>query len=434
MNEKTVSLCPVCLQRIPAERIMEGEDVYLAKECPSHGTFRTILWRGSPSMDAWMRPEENTKPKSPEVEPRLGCPYDCGLCTAHLQAACCVLIEVTGRCSLRCPLCFAGAGKSGDDITLQEFDDLLQYLHAQSPDLPFNLQLSGGEPAEHPGIVEFVLHARQAGFSHVQLNTNGLRLAGDPEFAAALKAAGLSSVFLQFDGTTDAIYTVLRGRPLMEEKCSAIKNCTSAGLPVVLTMALVPGINTNNIGPTLAYAFERMPTVRGIHFLPVGYMGRLIGEPKDPRRFTLPELIRALVVQSGYRMAVDDFLPITSGNSLCAFHGNFLVKTDGRITSVTEPSGACCPCKRDAITYARAYLARRWGPAYEQNGSDWDMFLKNTEERGFSITAMAFMDAWNFDVARVRKCRFQVATRDQRLIPFCAYYVTSKTGERLYGV
>ncbi|MCE5235621.1 MAG: radical SAM (seleno)protein TrsS [Clostridiaceae bacterium] len=434
MSEKTVSLCPVCLRRLPAKRAEESGNIYLIKECPEHGEFRTILWRGSPSMDAWMRPEENTPPKAPEAEPRLGCPYDCGLCTDHLQAACCVLIEVTGRCSLGCPLCFADAGGAGEDISIEEFDELLAYLKEQSPDSPFNLQLSGGEPAEHPEIAELVRRAKKAGFSHVQLNTNGLRLARDPGFAAALGEAGLSSVFLQFDGTADAVYTALRGRPLLKEKCAAIESCAAAGLPVVLTMALVPGVNTGDIGPTLQYAFDRMPTVRGIHFLPVGHMGRRVGAPSDALRFTLPELIRALAVQSGYRMAISDFLPITSGSCMCAFHGNFLVEPDGRIISVTEPGGACCPCKRDAIASARAYLARRWGSAYVENGDGWDMFLKNTEERGFSVTAMAFMDAWNFDVARLRKCRFQVAARDHRLIPFCAYYVTSETGERLYGV
>lgn len=435
MNEQTTSLCPVCLERIPAHYEYEKNDVYLVKTCPAHGVFRTVVWRGKPGMEEWMQPEENTLPAAPEVAPRLGCPYDCGLCTAHEQAACCVLIEVTRRCTLGCPLCFADAGGEADetDMTLAEFDALLAYLKEQSPDAPFNLQLSGGEPAEHPDLVTFVRHAREAGFSHVQLNTNGLRLAHDSAFAAQLNEAGLSSVFLQFDGTTDAIYLRLRGRALFACKRQAIERCKQAGMPVVLTMALVPGVNTDAIGDTLTFAFAQMPTVRGIHFLPVGHMGRRFGAPDDAMRFTLPELVRALVVQSGFRMAASDFLPITSGSCLCAFHGNFLVEPDGAITSVTEPAGACCPCKRDAIASARAYLARRWGSAHEKSGDEWDLFLQNTERRGFSITAMAFMDAWSFDVARVRKCRFQVATRTCRLIPFCAYHVTSCTGERLYA-
>ena len=435
MNENTVSLCPVCLRRLPARRVAEDGNVYLEKTCPDHGFFRTVLWRGRPGMEEWMRPEENAPPAAPGTSSRLGCPYDCGLCAAHEQAACCVLLEITKRCSLRCPLCFADAGAEDGrgDWTEREFSETLACLQRQSPDAPFNLQLSGGEPAEHPASTSFVKTARQAGFSHVQLNTNGLRLAEDPSFAKALAKAGLSSVFLQFDGTREEIYTALRGRPLLDEKRRAIERCEEAGLPVVLTMALVPGVNTADVGQTLSFAFARMPTVRGIHFLPVGHMGRNPGSGGDQDRFTLPELLRALSIQSGYRLSPGDFLPITSGSCLCAFHGNFLVEQGGTVTSVTEQSGACCPCKRDAIASARAYLARRWGGAYREKSDEWDLFVKGREEKGFSITAMAFMDAGSFDVERVKKCRFQVAARDGRLIPFCAYHVTSVTGERLYG-
>ncbi len=46
----THSLCPVCLQRVPAVREQEGEDVFLVKECADHGRFRTVIWRGAPAF------------------------------------------------------------------------------------------------------------------------------------------------------------------------------------------------------------------------------------------------------------------------------------------------------------------------------------------------------------------------------------------------
>ena len=144
-------------------------------------------------------------------------------------------------------------------------------------------------------------------------------------------------------------------------------------------------------------------------------------------------MLRSIAVQTEFAIAIEDFLPIVSGSCFCALHGNFLVEPSGAVTSITEPSGACCPCKRDAISAARTYLARRWGAVNTQGEDPWDMFLRTTEEKGFSITAMAFMDAGNFDIQRLQKCRLQVAARDKRLIPFCAYYVTSVHGERLYG-
>ena len=49
----TESVCPVCLQRIPATREVRGDDAFLAKECPRHGPFETVIWRGRPSLAEW---------------------------------------------------------------------------------------------------------------------------------------------------------------------------------------------------------------------------------------------------------------------------------------------------------------------------------------------------------------------------------------------
>ncbi len=431
MENETYSLCPVCLRRLPARYEADGRDVYLTRECPEHGPFRAAVWRGAPALSGWLREEQNKKPAEPDTEPRLGCPYDCGLCEQHAQEACCVLLEVTKRCGLGCPLCFASAGSGADDMPIGQFDEVLEFLKAKTPSSPFNLQLSGGEPAERDDLDALVSHVKRAGFPYVQINSNGLRLAAEPEMAIKLRAAGLDCVFLQFDGTDDGIYRKLRGRPLLAIKRAALDNCARAGLPVVLTMALVPGVNTENIGATLDFAMARMPNVRGIHFLPAAQMGRYFADA-GTAHFTLPELLRALEVQTKFRLSRADFLPTVSGSCRCALYGNFLIDPDGSITPITNPGGGCC-CSRDAVASARAYTARRWGAAYGGEADEWDFFIRRTEERGFSITAMLFMDAWNFDVSRVKKCRFQVATGDQRLIPFCSYYLTSASGERLYA-
>ena len=74
------------------------------------------------------------------------------------------------------------------------------------------IQLSGGEPTVREDLPEIIRLARSYGFGFVQINTNGLRLSEDPAYARQLREAGLSSVFLQFDGTRDEIYRKLRGR------------------------------------------------------------------------------------------------------------------------------------------------------------------------------------------------------------------------------
>jgi uncharacterized radical SAM superfamily Fe-S cluster-containing enzyme len=51
--DETESLCPVCLRRIKATRLLRDDEVFLVKECGDHGSFRTVIWRGEPSMAEW---------------------------------------------------------------------------------------------------------------------------------------------------------------------------------------------------------------------------------------------------------------------------------------------------------------------------------------------------------------------------------------------
>ena len=96
---QTESVCPICLQRIPAKRVQRGEDVYLEKLCSEHGPFSAVIWRGEPAYTQWVRPKTPSYPEHPFTEVRQGCPFDCGLCPEHRQHSCCVLLEVTQRCN-----------------------------------------------------------------------------------------------------------------------------------------------------------------------------------------------------------------------------------------------------------------------------------------------------------------------------------------------
>jgi uncharacterized radical SAM superfamily Fe-S cluster-containing enzyme len=163
---------------------------------------------------------------------------------------------------------------------------------------PSNLQLSGGEPTLRDDLPEIVEVARRIGYSFIQINTNGLRLASDKEYLRRLQAAGLSSVFLQFDGVDDEIYRSLRGRALLDQKLGAVKNCGETGLGVVLVPTLVRGVNTGSVGAIVRQALQLAPTVRGIHFQPVSYFGRFPEKRGEEGRLTLPELMRCLEEQT----------------------------------------------------------------------------------------------------------------------------------------
>ncbi len=479
----TESVCPHCLQRIPATRVARGDDVYLHKVCPDHGQFRTVIWRGQPAIESWVKPKAPSHPENPFTAIDRGCPFDCGLCPDHRQQSCCVLLEVTQRCDLRCPVCFADAGNRRDpDPGLDEIERW--YRRVLQAGGPFNIQLSGGEPTLRDDLPEIIRLGRSLGFTFFQVNTNGRRIAADPQYLARLRDAGLSTVFLQFDGLDDAVHVALRGRELDREKRAVIAACEQQQVGVVLVPTLVPGVNADQIGAIIDVALAHSPTVRGVHFQPISYFGRYPEPPSDADRITIPEIIRAVQEQTGGRIRVESFVPPGGENALCSFHANFVLMPDGELKPLTRhqphpvdpagstrppcqpASGSCCgpaplqiqhrpstdsdgriPAAAGAAQ-SREFVARRWSvpDTTDQAGGpslgEWDVFLDRLRTHTFCISGMAFQDAWNLDLDRLRDCYIHNLAADDlpgrsptdgpRLIPFCAYNLTDAAGTALY--
>ncbi|MCE5334403.1 MAG: radical SAM protein [Desulfobacteraceae bacterium] len=441
---ETESICPDCLTVIPARRVARGDRIYLRKTCPEHGTFESVIWRGPPAFSSWVRPKIPSHPAVPSTPVGKGCPHDCGLCAEHRQHTCTALVEVTLRCDGLCNFCFADTGRvtaaDPDPETLgKQFDRLL----ASSG--PCNVQLSGGEPTLRDDLPEIVRLAGSRGFPFIQVNTNGLRLAGDPSYVASLADAGLDSVFLQFDGMTDDVYRKLRGREMLREKIRAIDNCAAHGVGVILVATLVPGINTDQIGAMIEFAVREIPAVRGVHFQPVSYFGRYPRKPDDADRFTIPETITEIEKQTAGKIGGKHLKPPGCENSWCSFHGNFFLQADGELKPLTPERVETCGCApisaAEGAARSRRFVSRFWaapeenGPASARSGPSlgpWDEFLSRARTHSLSISGMAFQDAWTLDLERLKDCCIHVALADGRLIPFCAHYITDSSGRSLY--
>jgi uncharacterized radical SAM superfamily Fe-S cluster-containing enzyme len=381
------------------------------------------------------------------------------LCPDHRQHSCSVLLEVTAHCDVGCPVCFADAGSR------QEPDpDLMTiggwYRRLLDAGGPFNIQLSGGEPCLRDDLPEIIALGRALGFTVFQLNTNGLRLAQDPGYLRRLVDAGLYTVFLQFDGTREEIYAALRGRAMAAQKQAAIARCAEHGVGVVLVPTLVPGVNTDDIGAIIEFALRCAPSVRGVHFQPISYFGRYAKAPTDSDRITIPEVISAIAAQTRGAIRRESFRPPGCENTLCSFHGNFVIMPDGQLIPLTAHTEAqnCCgapgPAREGAVR-AREFVALHWAaPQAAVTKTDvavsavrnseasstrlqpslgaWDAFLDRAKTHSFCISGMAFQDAWTLDLERLRDCCIHVMSADGRLIPFCAYNLTDRSGRALY--
>jgi 7,8-dihydro-6-hydroxymethylpterin dimethyltransferase len=315
---ETASLCPYCFQRIPARRILDGDVVFLEKACPIHGTLeKTSIWNNHPApFHQWRRnpapaaedsrlPSEKPLP-APPLAPR--CPFQCGICSCHKQHTCSAILEVTSACNLHCPVCFSASGTAPvADPGLDAIERMFCTIRDASGNCP--IQFSGGEPSLRNDLPKIVALAHKTGFDHIQVNTNGIRLAQDSDFGSAMKDAGVTDFFLQFDGISDAVYQRLRGAPLLSSKLRAVERCAELKIAVVLVPTLVRNINDHQIGDIIRFAKKWIPAVKGVHFQPVAFLGRYPDSPCNEDRILIPDVLQAIEEQTGGELKAENFIP-----------------------------------------------------------------------------------------------------------------------------
>ncbi|MDI9471762.1 MAG: radical SAM protein [Tissierellia bacterium] len=460
---KTDSVCPVCLKRIEAERVV-GEDgyIHMRKSCPEHGNFYALIWEGD--LESYLAWADSPGEGAPPVNARKvekGCPYDCGLCRDHKRESCCVLLELTNRCNLQCPVCFATAGE-GDEKDLSLADIEAQYEMLLECGGPFNIQLSGGEPTLREDLAEIIAVGRDKGFSFFQLNTNGLRIAEEKGYAEFLRDAGVSCVFLQFDGLRDSTYEILRGKPLLEIKLEAIERCAKVGLGIVFVPTVAPGVNEDEVGAIIDFAMSKHPAVRGVHFQPISYFGRC--ELEGDTKITIPRMLKNIEDQSAGKLQAADFSGGGAESPYCSFHASYRKTADGSFKVLPKRQNqSCCDSSE-----TRSFVARQWRgsstversslltenseccspkpigltigfgkkrsccPTESYEMDPFDEFIEKAIRDTFTVSGMVFQDASDLDLERLRRCKISEADSNHGMVPFCAYNLTNILGETLY--
>lgn len=429
----TQSICPVCLKTIDANVIKENDNLYLQKICADHGNYKTIMWRGIPDYETWVRPKSPAYPKTPTTKANKGCPHDCGLCSEHRQHTCTVLIEVTSRCNLSCKFCFADSKGTEEDPKLDTIKMWYEKIIAAGG--PYNLQISGGEPTVRCDLPEIIAMASKFNFPFIQLNTNGIRLT-DFDYYKTLKDAGLSSIFLQFDGFSETEIVKIRGRELFEDKLKVIENSKRLGIGVILVCTVIPDINDNLLWDIIDFGMKHAPTVRGVHFQPVSYFGRIPKIPQDSDRITLPEVMYKITEQSSHKIKISDFGPSGCENTKCSFHANYILSNKELIPVTKKTSCGCEENGREGSRKTVKFVQKNWAGVssvkYTPKPKSFDELLQKINQGFFSISGMAFQDAWNLDIDRLKDCCIHVVNREGNLIPFCAYNITSSDNIKLY--
>ncbi len=485
LPKKTKSLCPECGKVLDAELFAKDGKVYMAKECPEHGKFSDVYWSDA---DYYLKAEKF-------AHDGIGLRNPCdktlkegddnavhividGNRIDMLSATALANIDLTNRCNMNCPICFANANQQGYvyEPSFEQVHDMLVTLRSEEPIKCTAVQFAGGEPTVYDRFVDVLADAKSLNFAQIQVATNGIKFAQDYEFLKASKLAGLNTIYLQFDTLRDETYMRSRGRKMLDVKMKVLENCrklNEEGLhspSIVLVPVIVTGMNDDEVGDIIKFAFDNADIIRGVNFQPVAFTGRVTQEEVSTGRFTLTDLIRCVDEQTGYATK-DDWYPVPVVAPISKFASAFL--GENKVTFTTHPhcgiatyifqdeKGNAVPFPRfvdierfsseldkiadkvDQAKFKKLYaikLIKLLNSCVDESKMPEGLTKKKFVEMissvmghkskealaSFSwkmmlIAGMHFQDSYNYDIERVRRCCIHYVTPDCRVIPFCAY-------------
>ena len=443
----TRSPCPRCRRLVDAKIIIRCNRVYLRKQCPEHGTIDDFICSDVAYYDRHEYAQPARLPRVFGTRPDKGCPYDCGLCTEHEQHTCIALVEITSSCNLKCPMCFAESGPGGQHIDFETYTKMVdRYVYLEgAADV---LQLSGGEPTIHPDLVAMVRYAYAKPIAAVMINTNGIRLARDPQLIEALAPMrDKLEIYLQFDGLENRSHVALRGEELLEIKLAALEALRRHGLRCTLVCTVEHNTNLHELGRIVEFGLER-PMVRGVSFQLATYCGRHLDPGVLEKRATMPDVVKGIVEQTRGLLTNEDFYPLPCAHPNChmmcyLYRGGTKPVPISRLIDIKKHmhlvanSVVYTPAR--ARTLVVKYLESAGGCGCGSGGcgpSDPtldDFVTKALEEKlngsdVFRITLTAFLDVHNFDTRRVMKCCIAHLLPSGHVVPFCAYNTLYRDG------
>ena len=430
----TTSLCPVCLKRIDAKIVFEDEKVFMQKKCREHGRFKVLI---ADDIAYYKNIRNYNKPSETPLKfntpTHYGCPYDCGLCTDHEQHSCLTVIEITDRCNLTCPTCYAGSSPTyGRHRTLDEVKAMLDTIVANEGE-PDVVQISGGEPTLHPQFFEILDYAKSLPIKHLMVNTNGVRISKERDFTARLKTYMPDfEIYLQFDSFEASVLKTLRGADLTSVRQRALEHLNELDLSTTLVVTLQKGLNDGEIGRIVDYALKQQ-CVRGVTFQPTQIAGRLENFSPEDGRITLTEVRRKILEQTDV-FESDDLIPVPCNPDALVM--GYALKLGGNVLPLTryinpadllDNSKNTIVYEQDEALHKKMFDVFSTGISPDRASEQMHQLLcclplvqapKLAYHNLFRIIIMEFMDAWNFDVRSVKKSCVHIVNKDNKIIPF----------------
>ena len=430
----TRSLCPECLHICDAKIVFQDEQVWMLKHCKTHGDSKVMI---ADDVEYYRQIRNYNKqsevPLKFNTKVHYGCPYDCGLCTDHEQHSCLSIVEVTDRCNLACPTCYASSAPNyGNHRTLEEIEKMFDVIVANEGEADV-VQISGGEPTVHPQFFEILDIAKTKPIKHLMVNTNGIRLAKDVAFVEKLASYMPDfEIYLQFDSFKADVLQKLRGEDLTEIRKKAIANLNQFNLSTTLVVTLQKGENDDEIGQILEYALQQK-CVRGVTFQPTQVAGRNDNYDDTQGRITLTE-VRRKIYEQYPTFTPQDLIPVPCNpDALCMAYALKMGDEVFPMTHLINPEDLLNNSKNTIVFESDEKLKNHMLNLFstgisvdcaEEEFGELMCCLPRVKsdnlhyENLFRIIIMNFMDAHDFDVRAVKKSCVHIVDKRGKLVPF----------------
>ena len=430
----TTSLCPQCLRRIDAKIVFEDGKVFMLKNCNEHGFSKVLI---ATDVEYYKRIRNYNKPSEMPLQfntkTHYGCPYDCGLCQDHEQHSCLTIVEITDRCNLSCPTCYARSSPHyGRHRTVEEVEKMIDIIVANEgkPDV---VQISGGEPTIHPDFFAILDMAKKKPIKHLMVNTNGIRIAKDFEFAKQLAGCMPDfEIYLQFDSFKPYALERLRGKDLTNVRMKALEHLNALNLSTTLVVTLQQGLNDDEIGEIVEFALQQR-CVRGVTFQPTQIAGRTENFNPETDRITITGTRRKILEQTNI-FQPNDLIPVPCNPDALVM--GYALKLGGQVFPLTRyiDPAHLLDSGRNTIVYEQDAVLHEKLIDIFSTGISVDRVQENmkqllcclpqiqapglTYDNLFRIIIMRFIDAYDFDVRAIKKSCVHIVHKDGRIIPF----------------
>jgi uncharacterized radical SAM superfamily Fe-S cluster-containing enzyme len=468
----TLSTCPHCYALVTAVLYEKEGKVYERKVCPEHGEFEELYFGDYTTYERFRKWQRDGKGIwTPNVPLTALCPYNCGLCPRHKSHTALLNIAVTNRCELRCWYCFFYAVKAGYvyEPSLNHIRFMLREARRMLPYPAIAVQITGGEPLLRDDIVDIVRIAREEGYHHIQVNTEGIRLAFDPDIAVKLREAGTNVVYMSFDGVTP--YTNPKNH---WEIPYALDNLRKAKLGAVLVPTVIKGYNLHEVGSIIRFGVKHADIVRGVNMQPVSIVGRVPKKERDKLRVTIPDVLLEIEKQTDGQIRREDWYPVPTVVPVSRFVEALRGKPQFELTThfacgaatylFWDDDGELIPITRfvdvdgvmqlldkaaeeiasgrnkyivtlGVLTKLGRYVDTSKAPKRFRSKRKFLRYIFNIlvkhdysslgefHYQTLFLGMMHFQDPYNYDVSRVQRCDVHYVMPDGRIVPFCTFNV-----------